>query len=701
MSESYLPLIPNPDMPPKEAAERALWLVAELGRHNHLYHTLDAPEISDTEYDRLFRELLKLEERWPTLRSPQSPTMRIGGGLLENLEKKAHRARMYGLDNVFSEQEWRDFVERMQRFWRNSGAEAENGPLEACFWCDPKLDGLALEIIYENGLFSEALTRGDGEIGEVVTEAVRTIRNVPLQLLGQGAKPERLEVRGEVVLFKADFLALNERLQAEGEKVLANPRNAAAGILRQHDIGRTARARLRFLAYGLGEANWGGAKPCTRQSEAMQRLAAYGFLLPPDGMLCSDLGEAQAYADEIRAKRDDFPMEIDGAVAKLDSLAAQNALGFTSRAPRFAVAFKFPAEKAETKLLDIEVQVGRTGICTPVAILEPVKVGGVSISRATLHNADEISAKDLRVGDWVWVQRAAEVIPQVLGPVLARRTATTVPYIFPKDCPACGEPLVREPGEVAWRCVNLACPAVRLRSISHFVSKSGLDILGLGEKLVEKLVLSNLVQSPADIFGLTKEVLLKFEGMGEVLAEKIISAIAKAKEDATLAKLLCALGIRHVGERNARELARNFSSIEALGSATEDDLLALPDIGPKMAGSIRNFFATPANVVLLERFYALGLRPKTSKPTTGASQLSGKHILFTGTLSMPRDRAEAMAEACGMIPVQSVSKKLDYLVVGEKPGSKLAKAQALGKTVLNEQEFKDLLDVAKPVTSEE
>ena len=696
-SEQHSLLAPQPSA---EERKRARWLSAELERHNYLYHTLDAPEISDEQYDALFRELTDLEERWPGLRSPHSPTLRVGGGLLDGLAKKAHRRRMYGLDNVFSDEDWRDFVERMRRAW-----DAElNGPLPLEFWCDPKLDGLALEIIYEHGVLREALTRGDGETGEVVTEAVRTIRTVPLRLRGEGPFPSRLEVRGEVVMFKKDFAALNEQQQALGRKVFANPRNAAAGTLRQLDISITESRPLRFLAYSLGEAAWAPAEPCPSQHELMERLTAYGFLTPPDGRLCAGPDEVDAYAAWVREHRQDFPMEIDGAVAKQDNLEAQEALGFTARAPRFAVAFKFPAMQAETLLTGIDIQVGRTGVLTPVAVLEPVPVGGVMVSRATLHNEDEIRARDVRVGDTVMVQRAGDVIPEVVGPVLAKRPPEAVEFVFPHTCPACGETVHREPGEAAWRCDNLSCPAVRLRAISHFVSKAGLDIQGVGQKWIAQLVNSGRVQSPADLFTLKAEELLGFERMGEVLAQKFVDALDEARHTATLPRLISALGIRHVGEQTARLLAGQFRDLDELGRADGESLQALPDVGPEVAASIRNFFESPANRAQLARFRELGLWPQSPlvpfAPSGGAENgveaaqdgpLRGKNVLFTGSLSLPRGRAQRLAEAAGAVLAGSVNKKLDYMVVGDKPGGTLDKAQALGVAVLDEAGFRALL----------
>ena len=672
--------------------ERARWLAAELERHNYLYHTLDAPEISDDAYDALFRELTALEGRWPELRASDSPTLRVGGGLLGGLDKKAHSRRMYGLDNVFSSAEWREFVERMRRAW-----DADlNGPLPLAFWCDPKLDGLALEIIYENGVLCEALTRGDGFTGEVVTAAVRTIRTVPLRLRGEGPFPARLEVRGEVVMYKQDFAALNDRQEALGQKPFANPRNAAAGTLRQLDLSVTEARPLRFLAYSLGEAQWPPATPCRLQSGLMARLADYGFLTPPQGRLCRSLEEVDDYVAWVRQERPDFLMQIDGAVAKLDDLEAQAALGYTARAPRFAVAFKFPAMQAQTLLKTIEVQVGRTGALTPVAVLEPVAVGGALVSRATLHNEDEIRARDVRVGDTVMVQRAGDVIPEVVGPVLEKRPAGAVPFVFPRTCPACGQPVYREEGEAAWRCENLTCPAIRLRAITHFVSKAGLDVQGVGQKWIEQLVTSGRVQSPADLFTLTAQELLGFERMGEVLAQKFVDALDAARHTADLRRLISALGIRHVGEQTARTLAGHFCDLDALENASAATLQALPDVGPEVASSIRNFFDSPANRETLARLKALGLWPQSGEGDAAAAArpsgpLADKRVLFTGSLDMPRDKAQKLAEAAGAIAVNSVSKKLDYLVVGDKPGSKLDKARDLGVAVLDEAAFKDLL----------
>lgn len=689
-----LPLFASTTPPGPE--RRMKELVAQLEHHNHLYHTLDAPEISDEAYDALFRELQTLEAAHPELRSPYSPTLRVGGGLLSGLDKKAHSRRMYGLDNVFSNEEWQEFVERMRRALPEA---------PTAFWCDPKLDGLALEIIYEKGLLTEALTRGDGETGEVVTEAVRTIKNVPLRLMGKGPLPRRLEVRGEVVIFKKDFLAMNQRRESLGQKLFANPRNAAAGSLRQLDTAVTRQVPLRFLAYGLGAAEWDAAAPCTRHSDLMARLATYGFSTPPGGQLCAYPGAVEAYVEGVRQTRTDFPMEIDGAVAKQDDLEAQEALGFTARAPRFAVAFKFPAMQVQTRLQAIEIQVGRTGVLTPVAVLEPVAVGGVMVSRATLHNEDEIQAKDLRVGDTVVVQRAGDVIPEVVGPVRELRPDDAVPFAFPHVCPACGETAHREAGEAAWRCDNLSCPAIRLRAITHFVSKAGLDIQGIGQKWIEQLVSSGRVTSPVDLFTVTVTELLAYDRMGEVLAQKFVDAFAQARQTATLPRFISALGIRHVGEQTARQLARHFADMAALSHAATEQLMAIEDIGPEVAASIRAFFDSPANEALLDRFQKLGLWPTSTAgqddATSASLPLAGKTILFTGTLSLKRDEAARLAEARGATVLGGVSKKLDYLVAGEKAGSKLDKAKSLGIRILDEAAFRDLLQGTLPVSPDE
>ncbi len=666
--------------------ERMNALVRELERHNRLYHTLDAPEISDEAYDALFAELKDLEASYPQFRSPHSPTLRVGGGLLSGLETRRHRERMYGLDNVFSSGEWREFAARMTRALPGT-------PM--VFWCDPKLDGLALELVYEQGLLVDAVTRGDGEEGEVVLEQARTIRTVPLKLAGDGPFPERLEVRGEVVIYKADFAAVNSRREALGQKLFANPRNAAAGALRQLDVGQARRMPLTFLAYSLGSAEWGGVAAPATHAGLMALFAGYGFETPPGGQVCDGLAAVEAYVDGVHAQRAGYAMQIDGAVAKVDDLEAQKALGFTARAPRFAVAFKFPAEQARTVLLGIDVQVGRTGVLTPVARLAPVQVGGVTVSSATLHNEDEVRAMDLRVGDTVVVQRAGDVIPEVVRAVPELRPGGAEPWVFPTVCPACGESVHREEGQAAWVCGNIACPAVRLRSIIHFVSSAGLDIQGIGSQWIEQLVNSGRVQTPADLFTLTEKELLSYERMGEQLAANFVQALDDAKRKASLARLIAALGIHHVGAQAARLLAGRYQDMDALAQAGVEDLTRLDGVGPKMAESICSFFEGRANRDMLARFRELGLWPTggaATAPAAGeADALRGRRVLFTGTLTMPRNEAQRLAEEAGAVLVSSVSRKLDYLVAGDKPGSKLDKARTLGVTVLDEQGFLALL----------
>lgn len=667
-------------------------LRAFITYHNYRYHTLDAPEITDDEYNAAFQALLRLEERYPEWRSPDSPTNRVGGQVLSSLETKAHTRRMYSLDNVFSDEDWQGFLKRLEN--------ALPG-VEDTFWCDPKMDGLALELVYENGRFVEALTRGDGEVGEVVTAAMRTVRNLPKVLHGEA--PERLEVRGEVIFRRKDFAALNDRLRKENAKTFANPRNAAAGSIRQLDTSVTASRPLRFLAYGFGEVRFGGMPVWRTYAEVMERLQALGFETPPGGRLCRGSGEVEAYYASLAEKRESLAYEIDGVVMKLDDLEAQEALGYTARAPRFAIAWKFPAQQVTTRLLDITVQVGRTGVLTPVAELEPVNVGGVIVSRATLHNEDEIRNRDVRVGDRVVVQRAGDVIPEVVRAVLSERAPDSKPFEFPHVCPSCGQEASRLEGEVAWRCVNVSCPAMIRQSLTHFVSKAGLDIEGLGQRWIELLVSSERVRTPADLFSLKVEELLHYERMGVKLATKFVDSLDRAKKDATLQRLLCALGIRHVGEQTAKTLAAAYADMDALRAADPEELQNLPDIGPEVAGAIKAFFDDKPNVELLARLKELGLWPvRRQTPETAqvaAGPLAGMKVLFTGSLSMPRSQAQRMAESAGAEIAGSVSRKLNLLVVGDEPGSKLEKARTLGVRVVDEAGFLALLRAENDVSA--
>ncbi len=670
------------------AAQRVADLHAVLEHHSYCYYVLDDPQITDPEYDALFQELQALEKLWPELLTPDSPTRKVGGQVLENLASRPHRQRMYSLDNIFSMEEWGEFTEKLSRL----SLEAAQGP----FWVDPKMDGLALEVIYENGLFAMALTRGDGESGEDVTHNLLTVRNLPLHLrpLPGRALPLRIEVRGEVMIPRAEFEKLNARRLKNNEKPFSNPRNAAAGSVRQLDSAVASARPLLFYAYGLGEVTWPEGQIGWRShARMMHDLQLMGFTVPPQGRLCKNAEAVRAAYAHLANIRRELPFEIDGAVIKLDDMLLAQKLGFTARAPRWAVAWKFTASQAITKLNDIVVQVGRTGVFTPVAILEPVEVGGVTVSRATLHNEDEIAAKDLRVGDMVLVQRAGDVIPEVVRPILEKRdpAALPAPFEFPRHCPVCGSEGLRLPDEAAWRCVNRSCPAVAQLAIVHFVSKAGLDILGVGRRWVEELFTEGVIRTAADLFTLQAEDLLKFEGMGEVSAPKFIAALDKAKAEATLARFICALGIRLVGEQTARLLAAHYRDLDALAAATADELKKLDDVGPAVSGSILAFFANQANRELLKRFKDLGLWPEAALISENTSQnlpWTGKRFIFTGGLTgYTRDEAQAAVEARGGVALKTISPKVDIVVAGEKAGSKLTKAHALGLTVWDEAEF--------------
>jgi DNA ligase (NAD+) len=671
------------------ARERIQSLQARIEHHEHLYYTLDAPEISDAEYDALFRELQSLEAAHPEYADPNSPTQRVGGGVAQAFASGRHSQRMYSLDNALTAEEWRAFLERLARVLPER---------DFTFWADPKFDGLALEVIYKDGRFEKALTRGDGETGEDVTANMRTVRNLPLDIRDRAAKaglpvPGLLEVRGEVVITKKDFRALNDAQEEAGNKEFANPRNAAAGSLRQLDSAVTASRPLRFFAYGQGLAEWPVTDPWPTQSAVMEGLGRLGFAVAGEGRKVDAAGVEALYA-ELEINRDSLPFEIDGMVVKLNILDWQREAGFTARAPRWAIAWKFPPRQAETTLISIEIQVGRTGVLTPVAVLAPVQLAGVTVSRATLHNEDEIRTKDLRAGDTVVVQRAGDVIPEVVRPVLEKRPQGSREFGFPDACPACGSRVSRLEGEAAWRCLNLSCPAMLKGSIIFFVSKAGLDIDGVGRRWIEILVDKGLVKSPADLFTLKQEDLLQLERMGGKLAENFVRSIASARETATLARLVGALGIRHVGAQTARTLAAHFNDLDAMEAATPEGLQTLPDIGPEVAASIKAFFDNPANRELLSRFKALGLWPRrvfAGAQDEGAKPLAGQRFLFTGALEgLTRGQAESLVSSLGGVVAGSVSRKLDWLVAGQDPGSKLDKARALGVRVITQAEFERL-----------
>lgn len=683
----------------EQARIRVEELCHELEQHNYRYYVLDDPQVSDAEYDKLFRELVSVETAFPELKTASSPTNKVGGAVLEGLEKREHSLRMYSLDNAFNTEEFREFVQRILR---------QESDANLSFWVDPKMDGLAMEVVYENGIFSFALTRGDGEVGEVVTHTMQTVRNLPQALLRGQDVPVRLEVRGEVVISRAEFAALNSRQVKDDAKVFANPRNAAAGSIRQLDSAVAASRPLTFFAYGIGVVEWNdGRERWHTQDEVMAGLNALGFSTPPLAKLCTAPEEVTAYFEELTVVRDTLPYEIDGVVAKLNDRDLQSALGYTARFPRWAIAFKFPAQQAMTTLLDIQIQVGRTGVLTPVAHLEPVEVGGVVVSRATLHNEDEIRAKNLMINDTVIVQRAGDVIPEVVRAVVEKRTDNAVPYEFPRVCPVCGSDARRTEGEAAWRCVNVACPAVRRQSIVHFVSKAGLDIQGVGKKWVEQLVDRGVVKSPVDLFRVTSMDMLKFERMGPVSAKNFEQAFIHAKETATLPRMICALGLRHVGEQTARTLALQYKDLDTLATATRENLVALPDIGSEVAESVLAFFANEENKALLAECKEIGLWPvmpsleNGEAKTEGTTLLAGKRVVFTGSLpTLKRGEAKRLAEEAGATVVGSVSKKVDYVILGTDAGSKQEKAEKLGLTLVSEAEFLQLVKGDSSLASE-
>ena len=654
-------------MPSSDVVRRVAELRQKIEHHNHCYYVLDAPEITDAEYDVLFRELTALEQAHPELDDPNSPTKRVGGEPAEGFTPYEHAVRMYSLDNAMDLDEWEAFADRVAKGIGKNRIE---------YWADPKMDGLAVEVIYEKGRFVRAATRGDGRTGEDVTHNMRTVMNLPLTLRGSTI-PDLLEVRGEVVMSNKDFAALNARQAEAGDKVFANPRNAAAGSIRQLDPKVAASRPLRFMGYGVGRVEW--ASPLfawTSQEDVMQGLKDLGFAIGPEAKLCFSTQEVAEYFEKLMQSRDDMPFEIDGVVAKVNSLEMQRALGFTSRAPRWALALKFPAHQAKTRLNGVRIQVGRTGVLTPVAELEPVALAGVVVSNATLHNKGYIEEHDFRVGDMVLIQRAGDVIPQVLSVDLDKRSDDAEPFEFPAKCPVCQSEAV-EDGE-AVRCTNPTCPAKTVQRIIHFVSKAGLDMEGVGRKWVQRLAEDAVLVSPADLFSLEKTALLKYERMGDKSADNFIAAIRKAKEGAPLWRLIAGLGIRHVGEQTARTLADHFDDLDAIGKVTREDLQELDDVGPIVAQSLYDYFQSDEARTMSERFKEAGFWPKGGQALDKGDKdapLAGKVFIFTGSMpNMTRDQAQALVEERGGRAVKSISKKVDYVVAGEKAGSKVAKA---------------------------
>jgi DNA ligase (NAD+) len=661
--------------------ERLEALRRELRHHNYRYYVLDDPEISDGRYDRLLRELEDLERQFPELITPDSPTQRVGARPLEKFESVAHSVPMLSLENGFSREEVLDFEARIKRFLKRD--------LEIAYTVEPKMDGLAVELIYEAGSLVRAATRGDGNVGEEVTQNIRTIRSIPLTLLADGVSPpERLEVRGEVYLRLKDFREYNRRRAETGEPAFANPRNAAAGSLRQLDPRITAQRPLFFFAYGVGSTT--GLALAT-QWEVLQSLSRWGIPVNSFIKKARGIEACWDYCLELEGRRQTLPYEIDGVVIKVNDWSLQTELGIKSRSPRWALAFKFQPSQETTRILKIEAQVGRTGVLTPVAHLEPVQVGGVEVSRATLHNQDEIERKDIRIGDTVIVQRAGEVIPEVVKVIDSLRTGKERSYQLPAQCPVCRSPVVRLPGEAAHRCTNPNCSAQIKESIRHFASKGAMDIEGLGEKMVDQLVEKGLVKDYADLYTLTREVLMPLERLADKSAGNLVEALERSKQ-AALDRFIYALGIRFVGEHVASVLAGYFGRLEALYTASEEELLSVREIGPQAARSIRIFFDNPRNQEVVARLLGSGVRLKGEK-MGGPGPLAGKTLVLTGRLTgFTREEAKAKIEALGGKVAGSVSSKTNFLVAGEEPGSKLDRARKLAVPVLSEEELIRLLE---------
>lgn len=661
-------------------------LRTQLRHHEYQYHVLDAPEVPDAEYDRLMRELRELETAHPDLVTADSPTQRVGAAPLSEFGQVKHQVPMLSLDNVFDEDSYLAFYKRVQD--RLKTAE----PLTFC--CELKLDGLAVSLLYENGELVQAATRGDGTTGENITANVRTIRAIPLRLQGDNI-PARLEVRGEVFMPQPGFEAMNEEARRTGGKVFANPRNAAAGSLRQLDPRITAKRPLTFFCYGIGVLD-GGELPRSHY-ERLQQLKAWGLPVSDRVRVCTGSQDVLEFYRQVEADRPTLGFDIDGVVVKIDSLDIQETLGFVARAPRWATAFKFPAQEQITQVKDVEFQVGRTGAITPVARLEPVLVAGVMVSNATLHNADEIERLGLRIGDKVIVRRAGDVIPQVVGVVMDERPENAREVIFPTHCPVCNSDVERVEGEAVARCTGgLICGAQRKEALKHFVSRRALDVDGMGDKIIDQLVEKEYVKNPADLFRLTAGKLTGLDRMGPKSAQNVVNALEKAKET-TLARFLYALGIREVGEATAANLAAHYGSVEALKAADIDSLKAVPDVGDVVAKHVVNFLSEEHNQQVIDELLSPEINihwpaVQVIVPEEIDSPFSGKTVVLTGSLSvLSRDEAKDRLTALGAKVSGSVSKKTDLVIAGEAAGSKLAKAQELGIAVIDEAEMIRLL----------
>ena len=670
------------------ARARADTLKAQIARADHRYYVLDDPEVTDAEYDALVRELQAVETEFPALRTPDSPTARVAGAPSERFRPVTHRVPMLSLSNAFTDEELVEFDARVHRVL---------GPDDLVYVCEPKLDGLAVELVYVDGQLVEGATRGDGSVGEDVTANLRTIRVVPLALKTPGSGPPlpaRVEVRGEVFLRRADFARLNARREQEGEPLYVNPRNTAAGSLRQLDPGITASRPLSFFAYELG--GWGpeaGAAPFERHTQKLAWLETVGFPVNPENRSVTGLeGVRQSHADFL-ARRHSLAYEVDGMVVKVDGEDARRRLGQVSKSPRWAVAYKFAPEEARTKVESIEVNVGRTGALTPVAFLSPVQVGGVTVSRATLHNPLELKRKDVRVGDQVFVRRAGDVIPEIVKVIDSVRTGAETEYVFPDHCPVCGAAAVMDEDGAILRCTGLDCPAQLQARLQHFASRGGMDIEGLGDKLAAQLVESGLVKRAADLYRLDLATLTALERMGEKSAQNLLDALERSKHP-PLRRFLYALGIRHVGDATGRTLADHFRDVRAMYDADADALTRVKDVGPEMAKVIAGFFSSPQNREGVEALLAAGVSPQPPEDTS-RGPFAGRTVVLTGSLTaLTREQAKEEVERRGGKVSGSVSRKTDFVVAGEESGSKLKKAAELGVKVLDERAFLDLLATA-------
>jgi DNA ligase (NAD+) len=666
----------------QEAERRIAELSEEIHRHDYAYHVLDNPTISDFEYDQLLRELKQLEAEYPDLRRPDSPTQRVGAGRISSdFAKVPHNPPMLSLDNAFGAEDLRDFDRRARSLVDGEAVE---------YVCELKIDGLSISLRYENGLFVQGATRGDGEVGEDVTENLKTIGSIPLRLPAvDGRVPARMIVRGEIYMEKKVLEELNRELAAKGKPLLQNPRNAAAGGLRQKDPRKTRERRLDSFLYYLTEAE---GFTLTSQLENLQLMERFRFKVNENRILARSIEEVIAWTEEWREKRYELPYEIDGLVVKVNSLAQRERMGFTAKFPRWATAYKFPAEEKETVVEDISLEVGRTGAVTPAADMQPVRIAGTTVKRATLHNEDNIRAKDVRIGDTVVVRKAGEIIPEVVRVVLEKRPPTAVPWEFPKACPACGEELVREEGEAAIRCVNNLCPAQQYRAILHFASRDAMNIDGLGDALVQLFLDEELIQDAADLYTLRehRSELIEIERMGEKSVDNLLAAIDATRQN-PIHRLIFALGIRHVGEKAAKSLADHFGSIEALETAKPEEIQAVEGIGPKIAESVVEYFTSPRSHALLAKLRQAEVNMKGEKRTAPvAGPLTGKTVVVTGTLTRwGRKEIEELIERLGGKFSGSVSKKTSFVLAGEAAGSKLDKARELNVEVLSEDDFQN------------